>query len=223
LSARVPLWKKLEVVENLPAHIRLEEDECYYAREYTSGGGYAASEANNLITNFKIEPRHKNTLRWRHKEAAIQKFAEELALVITQQIPNLVIAPIPTSSLRTDPGFDHRLEATLATLGRLRPDLAIMRPLSFQQAITPSHRGGGRQIQAIAENLEWTDLTCQCDALVLVDDVLASGAHFRPCKQVVRQHVPGLRVVGFFWARTIWPRIDPAVEFGPLDPPGIGT
>ena len=109
----MPLWEKLEVVENLSAHIRLDEDESYYAREYTSVGGYAASEGNNLISNFKIEPRHKNTLRWRHKEATIQKFAEELAMVITQQIPNLVIAPIPTSSLRTDPGFDHRLEAGL--------------------------------------------------------------------------------------------------------------
>jgi hypothetical protein len=59
LSARVPLWEKLEVVENLSAHIRLDEDESYYAREYTSVGGYAASEGNNLISNFKIEPRHK--------------------------------------------------------------------------------------------------------------------------------------------------------------------
>jgi len=201
----LPNWKILEVVENPPLHIRPQLDECVYAREYTARGSYRASEANNLISNFKIEPRYRNTPRWRHKEAAIQQFADELAAGITRQIPHLVIAPIPTSTVRSDPGYDHRLEGMLATFGRLRPDIPVARPLAVRSSVTASHLGGGRDIQAIADNLDWSGIGVQCETLILVDDVLTTGAHFRACKQKVHEHHPGLRVVGFFWARTIWP------------------
>lgn len=41
------LWRKLDISQS-PVYYISDEDEIYYAREYISGGGYQASEANNL-------------------------------------------------------------------------------------------------------------------------------------------------------------------------------
>jgi hypoxanthine-guanine phosphoribosyltransferase len=38
-------------------------------------------------------------------------------------------------------------------------------------------------------------------AVVIVDDVLATGSHFRAAKMVVRQRWPHMRVIGVFLAR----------------------
>lgn len=38
-------------------HVRLAaDDECYFLREYTAGGGFQAGETNQLILNLKKSP-----------------------------------------------------------------------------------------------------------------------------------------------------------------------
>ena len=38
-------WKQIDIVENPPVFLE-NGDPCLYARDYTSGGGWQASEAN---------------------------------------------------------------------------------------------------------------------------------------------------------------------------------
>jgi hypothetical protein len=42
--------------------------------------------------------------------------------------------------------------------------------------------------------------------VVVVDDVLATGAHFRAAKNVIRHRWPGMRVIGITLARVCWRR-----------------
>src|SRR5690349_8909263 len=89
------LWIKLEIslVENPPALLD-PDDICYYAREYTSHGGFSASEANQLVSNFKKKPSTRNTYQWNHKVRAVCQFARELESVLP---PDSTLCFIPTS------------------------------------------------------------------------------------------------------------------------------
>ncbi len=49
-------------------------------------------------------------------------------------------------------------------------------------------------------------------ALVVVDDVLTTGAHFKAAQSVLAERFPGVSVFGLFVAR----RVPEAVDFDPL-------
>ncbi len=195
------LWKKLDVVESPPVFMT-PTDDCYYARDYISHGSYKASEANQLISNFKKHPKHKGTSSWRYKEAAIDQFAREIAQVLGKSIS---VAAIPPSKLPEDPEYDSRLADCLARLKQIRPDLTVERPFVCRESTVPSHHGGSRRIDEIAANLKWRGLSVGCQTLVLVDDVLTTGAHYQACKRILAREAAGVRVAGLFWARTVWP------------------
>ena len=198
-------WRLLDSLQQVPHHIDPEKERCYYAREYVSGGGWKASEANRLITNFKKDPEKRGTPEWYHKERAIEQFAQELTIVLGA---NHVVAPIPSSKRLDDPGYDSRLDDTLKRLATLRSDVTCVNPFSVIASTEPYHLAGGiksRDPKEIYRNLEWTGLPENVPHLILIDDVLTSGAHFVACKRLVQEHHPVLPVLGVFWAKTIWP------------------
>ena len=39
--------------------------------------------------------------------------------------------------------------------------------------------------------------------IVLIDDVITSGAHFAACKRKIRTNYPNMDIVGVFWAKSI--------------------
>lgn len=202
------LWKKLEIVENPPVFITAD-DECYYARDYISRGNYKDSEANQLVSNFKKHPKYRGTASWRYKEQAINRFARELAAAIVQ---NVSVAAIPPSKLPNHPEYDSRLSDCLVLLGQLRSDLVIEKPFTCRESTVPSHHGGGRRIDDIVANLEWHGLSPGCRTLILIDDVLTTGAHFKACKRIVAREAAEVRVAGVFWARTVWREENPFVD-----------
>lgn len=195
------LWKKLELVENPPAFITVD-DVCYYARDYIARGSYKDSEANQLITNFKKHPKYRGTASWRYKEQAIERFAQELAAAVVKGIS---VAAIPPSKHPSDPEYDSRLSDCLKRLIQLRPDLVLETPFTCRDSTLPSHHGGSRRISEIIANFNWHGLSSGCRTLILIDDVLTTGAHFKACKEVLSREAPDVRVAGLFWARTVWP------------------
>jgi hypothetical protein len=197
----VKLWKKLEVVENPPAFIGADDD-CYYARDYIARGGYSASQANQYIANFKKPPHLKGTSQWRYKLEATERFAAEVATVLGQGIS---VTTIPTSKRTDDPEYDSRMADMTTLLKVKRPDLTIETPFAREASTTPAHHGGSRNIDEIVANLRWLGVSAGCGTLVIIDDVLTTGAHYQACRRLVTQHAPHVRVAGLFWARTVWP------------------
>ena len=195
-----------EALEHPPYYIDPAEDLCYFAREYVSGGGWQASPTNQLISNFKKSPDKRGTREWAYKEEAVSQFARELSEVLPQRC---CAGFIPCSKRKDDPHYDDRLDLTLAQLKVLRADLTTVEPLGMRESMEAYHVSGQRRHpNQIYEKLEWKGLPEDLDHVILIDDVLTSGAHFKACKRLIKEHHPNLEVVGVFWARAI-PKHDP--------------
>jgi hypothetical protein len=196
------LWKKIERVgtENFPVFLE-DDDLCYYARDYIAEGGYAASEANNLISNFKKPVSKKGRPEWRYKLDAISQFAREVAPPLRS---DMLVTCIPSSKSKSDPDYDSRLEDVLAEVIRLRPGIIVDYPISIDTSVLPAHCGGSRNPSVIYSYLKWNGLREKRHRLALIDDVITSGAHFKACQRLIRENEPGIQILGFFWTRTAW-------------------
>lgn len=196
------LWKRLEVVEDPPWYIEVDNDRCFYARDYVSEGGYAASRANQLIINFKIPPAKRNAARWRYKSSAIKQFALELSHILPE---NAVISGIPTSRIPDSSDYDSRLEDTLQLVQERCSTIRLEQPLEMSESILSAHEGGARDPDIIRQFLIWNGFSEPTDHLILIDDVITTGGHFKACKAVILEHHPNVEVIGVFWSRTVWP------------------
>lgn len=189
-------------MENFPCRLD-ESDDCYYARDYISEGGYQASEANDLITNFKKSPEKKGRPEWKYKEKAIKRFATEIAYI--PNIEEFYVTCIPSSKAKGDPNYDSRLEDTVRYLKQIKPGVEIGFPFSIKKSMTAAHYGGSRDVDQIYSNLLWSHIKSKKSNIVLIDDVLTTGAHFKACKKLILEKIPKANVIGLFWARTVWP------------------
>jgi len=87
-------------------HIRLDaSDECYFLREYTSGGvGYAHSATNDLISNLKKPLDRRGQPEWKYKERAMRQVATELVGAINPRyLESATLVPTPPSKSKSDP------------------------------------------------------------------------------------------------------------------------
>lgn len=195
------LWNRIDQLDrHRPRHLE-PNDFCYYAREYTPGGGWQASDANQLILNFKKSPDKKGTGEWRWKDQAAKQFAEELSAIIPA---GACVAPIPTSKPSGHPNHDERFYMMLGYLHRLKPQLHIEEPIVRNTACQAQHDGGPRSIQECLRTLRWQGFnTVPSQGLFFVDDVITAGTSFKACQRLLWDHHPTLGVGGLFWARTV--------------------
>ena len=200
-------WKKIERigVENFPLCLD-DSDSCYFARDYISRGGYGASETNDLINNYKKPSDRKGRPEWRYKEQAIRTFARELAFISNIEI--FFVTCVPSSKARTSLDYDSRLEDTIQCLKELKPGVSIGFPFSFRTDMLPAHSGGSRNVDEIYANLVWSGIPDGTKDIIIVDDVITTGAHYKACKRLILDHLPNANVHGLFWARTVWPEED---------------
>lgn len=195
------LWNKIDLdVEPRPVFLR-PGDDCYYAREYISEGGYKASKSNQLILNFKKSPDKRGTGEWYWKEKAAGQFARELADFLPA---DLCIAVIPTSKPDDHPEYDQRFDMMLGTLHDLRPDLSMEEPIYRTEPCQSLHTGGQRSVSQALRTLGWRGFEETPAGVVLIDDVITCGTNYKACQRLLRQHCPGIAVSGAFWARTVW-------------------
>lgn len=214
-----PMWKKMDAVEAPPWHLLPEDLQvCYFARDYVSHGGFKASEANGLITNLKKPISTRGTNQWYYKEQAITKFATELADWLGSGDDEFHIAQIPSSKRRDDPEYDPRLDMVLQRFCVRCPKAKFANPIDRKVTKQAAHVSDSRpSIEQIQESLEWKGLQTPPDAILLIDDVITTGASFRACKRLFAENAPGVQVFGIFWARTVWP--EPSLE---VDLSGLG-
>ena len=200
-------WTKLDrsAVQDPPVYLD-DDDVCYYAREYVSHGRWDASDANQLISNFKKKPNTRGTFQWSHRNSAVQRFAQELAAGLAK---GLCIAAIPTSKTPDHPEYDGRFDDLLAELRKLRHDLVIETPIVCRESHQSVHTGGARRPDKIYELLEWRGFRNVPSRICLIDDLLTTGGHFKACQRLILEHHPRMRVVGIFWAKCIWPEPEP--------------
>jgi hypothetical protein len=204
------LPKKLTQIVALtrPEHRLLDPvDRCFYLGEYTSGAGFS-TPTNDVIINLKILPSvlKENPKRKKWKNWAMQQVVAAISPHLAKIAAGRIVVPIPTSKVPGHPDYDDRLERVLAIVNRRHP-LEIRALIKQRTSTTSDHDSPDRQ--------DYDELLANCyvdtslvsptpTSVILFDDVITEGKHFRVCQHLIRQHYgPDMPVSGLFVARRI--------------------
>lgn len=195
-------------------HLLLEHsDRCGFLAEYRPGRDAAACALSHLMWHFKCRP--SVALADPRLACLKQRALEQLALWLRRATPREWVeswtwVPIPPSRRLGDPDFDDRLTQTLA---HAFAGYALDQRRLLQQTVTTAadHRSHRRLSEDALYRLLQLDLEALKHAplregMVLFDDVLTSGKHFRCCVRRVREHLPDIPVRGVFLMRRLPPR-----------------
>ena len=197
---------------NREQHIFLERgDRCLFFGEYFRAQGHQGRGTNQLIFNFKCKPSDaaENPARHAYKEEAIHGVAAGLRRAFTRaNAERLTWVPMPPSKVPGHPDYDDRLNRTLAIAFR-GYDVDV-RPLLRQAASTEAdHLGGDRlSLDALSALIELNHSLLGAlpvrDGIVLFDDVLTTGKHFKSGERRLRTGMPeSSSITGVFIARRI--------------------
>jgi len=203
-------------------HFFLDEaDRCFYIWEYAARKGYSFSPSNQLISNLKIEPSQiaKSPGRNRYKQQAISHSAAALRKLIgraTAEGPSTFI-PVPGSKALDDADYDDRLIRVLQlTFENWNVDFRSL--LKVTASTEADHKSAARlsfdELRALTR-LKTATRTPLKPRVIVVDDVLNSGKHFKVAQSVITESFPDADVRGLFLARCV--RNNVADEFDAID------
>lgn len=183
-----------------PANLK-DDDLCYHFLYYTKEG-YAYSEANSIVLNFKKPVIYKEQKHWDYKIKAIKYFANLINNAITIKQP-ITIIPCATSNPRKSENFDNRLDEVANELSKLNPSLYDAQfCLDTIYPQKPVHSGGVRDAEVIKSVTTFImPKTTPHNNIILIDDVFTTGAHFRAYKDIIQAKYPNHQIIGVFLAR----------------------
>jgi len=210
-----PIPRRLLEIDDLirQEHYHLAEDDvCFHLWEYVKDGSYEQYPTNQLIKNLQIEMAVKtsNPQRWPHKGRALRYAAQALGEVVPSDfITECSWVPVPPSSVKSDPAYDPRLPFLLSYV---LPKIPDVRELVIQKQNSTSKMKGISPEQRAANYEVDSTLSPPGERVVIFDDVIAGGSHFKAMKMVLQERFPGLKVMGLFLARTIRPN-EPEIQF----------
>lgn len=176
-------------------HFLEPSDECYFLWDYCPAR--PDDPETKLIRDFKLPP----GTRSRSKAKAIQRAAVALSAAIPEPWRRqATFVPLPPSKTPSHPGYDARV---IHLLRWVIPGLDIQEILqagtdsaALQKGISPLDRATNLVATIHGDPLSET--------IVLVDDVITSGAHFKAAVTALKGHVSqSQKVIGLFLARTI--------------------
>lgn len=218
-TANDPMPLRLSQIDDLTRgeHAFLTaNDECFYWGEYHVGKGYSHGPTNSLISNLKKLPSLRGSAQYAHKENAIRRVGRVFCSTIKASPGPFTVVPIPPSKIPGEPEYDDRMLqiASLAVAGTNSDARELVRQTAGYEA---SHLGGGghrirpEELMTLYEIVEHE--APPYDLILIIDDVLTAGAHFRAMKDTILQRFPGKRVIGLMVARAVH---DAAADFDVL-------
>ena len=187
-----------------------DADRCVFFAGYFAGKGYQGGGTNQLIFNFKC-PLAASGGRLAWKQRAIDAVATGLRSIVPRQAAeNATWVPIPPSKQVGDPVYDDRLLRTL-TAAFKGYDVDVRTLLRQVASTNPDHASGERLTPDTLYELLQVDHTALAarpfrSMVILFDDVLTTGKHFRCCERRLREVLPPrMPITGVFIARRILP------------------
>lgn len=188
------------------------EDRCAFFGELQASVGWGGGATNQLVANFKRTPAqiaHECTgerLR-RHRARAINQVAAALRSQFTREEVELrcTFVPIPTSKQPGHPEYCDRLERSLRlAFSGYRADIRPLLRLTASTRADHSSAAGrlGYQHLLALTSIDARQLAGELrPVVVLFDDVLTSGKHYKVAKTRIREVFPGQGILGLFIAR----------------------
>ncbi|EAI4083790.1 hypothetical protein APU48_01390 [Campylobacter jejuni] len=176
-------------------------DECYYFLDYKPNSGF---DVNSLVFNFKKDLSFKNHPSWHYRNKAIEEFAKMINNSLSNIKKNIFnIIPIPTSKPKTSIDFNNRLIQTMEELLKLDNSYKIIDCFDVKNNLVPSHHNGTRNPNDLKQEILFYPPNFFDKNIVLIDDVLTTGGHFKACKNILLEKLdPNINIVGLFLAKT---------------------
>lgn len=204
-----------------PDHYYLTpEHSCFYFGEYTARKGWGHSTTNGIINNIKKHPNTQSTVQWQYKLQAINRIGQLMRANLKPEVlPRITFVPAPPSKPPDDPDYDDRM----LQLGRAIGNDVDIRPLlETAQARDPAHQSDERPgPDALATGMsiceDQVDTSPVSAQLILLDDVLVTGATFLSCRRLLLDRFPEATVLGMFVARRVPERTLPENDFDVWD------
>lgn len=198
---------KIDDLTRKDHHYLRESDECYYLGEYTSREDYRYSKTNQLIHNFKKSMDRRGRPEWHYKDLAIREAARAFRTAIfIDFVDQLTFVPIPPSKARSHPLYDDRMTRMLHLI-RPRQSLDVRELVIQAESTAAAHEMDTRPGPGAIEAQYKVDTALTNPTprqLVLADDVLTTGAHFRAAKALLARIFPGTPISGMFIARRVF-------------------
>ncbi|MEO8593051.1 MAG: hypothetical protein ABI759_07005 [Candidatus Solibacter sp.] len=201
-------------------------DTCFYIWERMSRlwrdherPDYSQYPVNGLISNLQIPASYRISEPKRHywKEKAIHYAAGALGSLMPDYLSGagVTFVPIPPSKPTSDPEYDNRM---MEILRAIRPKLPDVRPLVYlsTEGFDSKQKGVRPADRAAHYSIDETHADPVPDVVILFDDVLTTGCHFKAIEIVLNERFPGITVAGLFLARTVRPTDDSADLFASL-------
>ncbi|BEN70495.1 MULTISPECIES: hypothetical protein [Serratia] len=180
-------------------------DLCYFFGEYTARQHAAYSETNQLIMNLKKGNERRGLQDYYYKGVAINRVAQMITRTIGN-ISDFTFVPVPPSKCRTDAAYDDRMTAILRTAQAMNSSLDFRELVLQNQSTIASHASTASRPTPdeimVNYSLDASLLAGIRGNIVIFDDVLTAGSHFKAMKQFIRQHLPEASILGLFVART---------------------
>lgn len=183
-------------------------DYCYFIGDYAARQGFNHSEMNQVINNFKKPAGRKNLPEWHYKEQAILKIAYWIMSTPSfEKLKKATWIPIPSSKTKQDPQHDDRLWRVLLKMQEIEKTLDIRELLLIKVSREAAHNPGIDR-PTVEDHLK--NLTIDASkknptpqAVILLDDIITSGANFKAAQKIIKNEFPGMPTVGLFVARNI--------------------
>ena len=157
---------------------------------------------NQLISNLKKEVARRNLPEYEYKLKAIRTVARWIAEGIN--VEEFTFVPVPPSRCKSDPGYDDRLVKILEIAKSLNEKLDFCEIVTQKSTMPPSHLTECRNNPVQLENnyeVDKISLNKARSAIVVFDDVLTAGSHFRAMKNVILKNRRNIKIIGLFIAR----------------------
>jgi predicted amidophosphoribosyltransferase len=185
---------KIDALTRADHHLLREEDECFFLGEYavrrrdSTQKPYSFGAINQLIYNFKIPVSKKSTERWKYKERDIPTAARALHNALKHSdLSEMTFVPVPPSKAKSDPLYDDRMLRMLSELSRLTKS-SHGYELDMRELVTQAFSGVAAHESdtrpspselAAGYSIEGHLLLGVKAKVVICDDVLTTGSHFR--------------------------------------------
>jgi hypothetical protein len=191
---------------SLPDHSYLRaDDNCVYYLEYTPHKGFNYSAGNQFIFNLKKSPPKRGTWEYNHKLRSMREAAETLRDTLPNDwLADSTFVPIPPSKERDDPEYDDRMTQILRQIGGIDVRELVYQRESMEKT---HHMGENRHtLQEIIDNYEIDEDETDPEPahIVIVDDVVTAGKHFKAMEHVLGDRFPGVQISGVFLARRVF-------------------
>jgi predicted amidophosphoribosyltransferase len=185
-------------------------DQCWWLTEYVSGHRHQRGTISRLIGSLKAAPSRIafDRQRTRERRRAVSALADLLRGAITREWAEAATwIPIPPSRAFLEADHDQRL---LPVLRRAFDgyDVDVRTILSLRQSTHPDHLSEQRSsADALYQRLQIDSHALAArplrDRLVLFDDVVTTGKHYRCCERRLREALPATTITGLFVARRV--------------------